>query len=814
MSMRERTAFAADIFQDLQYGIRWLQRSPIFTAAVVLTLAVGIGANTAVFSFIDSLLVEKLTVPHPEQLFHFVRVTSGERGESFSYPEFLALRGQRAGLGEAFGYAFRTARVQSGVRQEDVFVELASTGYFSVLGSRPAEGRTFDDLGPSDVSVRVAVISDRFWERRFARSEAALGSTLNLNGTVFTIVGIMPGGFRGVSLDYPADVWIPLSNEPEIDKTSLLANSSPIHWVRVMTRIDSHVFERQVASKATALIHASALAQDPQKTWVDLIPASRPESGLRAALTSPLLLLFGIVGLLLLVACVNVAHLLQARFASRRQEFWLRMSLGAGRGRLVRQLAAEISLLAAAGAVAAIFAAWAATAGLVRLLSERAISPIPFPETLRFHPNVHVVVFTAIVAASVNILFTLLPALRTIADPTTTPKADIGRQRPSLLLVTQMALSLLLLIVAGLLIRSFQRLSEADLGFSATDVVQLQIDWRSTSYSDEQVRRLSSLLLDEFRALPGVSGASMAVPGMFSRSTWQTSFRMTNDPNRQAIVQVTSTAPDLFRTLEIPVLRGRDFTSADRANSPPVVILSDNLARTYFPHSDPVGAYVFVQGAAQPAEVIGVVGDVKLRSVLGAVSSLIYVPFAQSKGPVTREVSWQVRCSTCDVASMFRAARRVIPAADVTAQPLVDTITQSIMLQRLAAWLTGLFGLLGLALAVIGMYGLLSYIVVQRTSEMGIRLALGARQRDLLWLIWHQAMQPVTAGMAVGLLLSVAVTRLLRSYLFGLSGADPVTIVGCLALMGVVAGLGCYLPARRAARVDPITALRCESAHR
>jgi hypothetical protein len=306
----------------------------------------------------------------------------------------------------------------------------------------------------------------------------------------------------------------------------------------------------------------------------------------------------------------------------------------------------------------------------------------------------------------------------------------------------------------------------------------------------------------------------MAVPGMFSRSTWQTSLRMIDDPSRQAIVQVTSTAPDLFRTLEIPVLRGRDFTSADRANSPPVVILSEGLARTYFPHSDPVGAYVFVQGAPQPAEVIGVVGDVKLRSVLGAVSSLIYVPLAQSKGPVTPEVTWQVRCSTCDVASMFRAAQGVIPAADVTAQPLVDTIAQSIMLQRLAAWLTGLFGVLGLALAVIGMYGLLSYIVVQRTPEMGIRLALGAQQRDLLWLVWQQAMQPVTAGMAAGLLLSLAATRLLRSYLFGLSGADPVTIVGCLVLMGAVAGLGCYLPARRAARVDPITALQCESARR
>ena len=812
--MRERAMLVVDAFHDLQYGARWLQRSPIFTAAVVLTLAVGIGANTAVFSVIDGLLLEQLRVPHPEQLFHLVRVTSGERGESFSYPEFLALRGKGAGLGDTFGYAFRTARVQSGVRQEDVFVELASTGYFSALGLKPAEGRSLDDLGPSAASARGAVISDRYWQRRFARSPSALGSTLNVNGNVFTIVGIMPGGVRGVSLDYPADVWIPLSNQPDIDKTSLLANVSRIHWVRVMTRLDSHVFERQAASEATALIRASALAQDPQKTRVDLIPASRPESGLRTALTSPLLLLFGIVGLLLLVACLNVAHLLQARFAARRQEFWLRMSLGAGRGRLVRQLAAETGLLAAPGAVAAIFAAWAATAGLARLLSERAISPIPFPETLRFHPNVHVVLFTAIVAASVNILFALLPTLRTTADPTTTAKADIDRRRPYWALVTQMALSLLLLIVAGLLIRSFQRLSDVNLGFSATDVVQLQIDWRSTSYSNEQVGRLSSLLLDEFRALPGVSNASMAVPGMFSRSTWQTSLRMIDDPSRQAIVQVTSTAPDLFRTLEIPVLRGRDFTSADRANSPPVVILSEGLARTYFPHSDPVGAYVFVQGAPQPAEVIGVVGDVKLRSVLGAVSSLIYVPLAQSKGPVTPEVTWQVRCSTCDVASMFRAAQRVIPAADVTAQPLVDTIAQSIMLQRLAAWLTGLFGVLGLALAVIGMYGLLSYIVVQRTPEMGIRLALGAQQRDLLWLVWQQAMQPVTAGMAAGLLLSLAATRLLRSYLFGLSGADPVTIVGCLVLMGAVAGLGCYLPARRAARVDPITALQCESARR
>jgi len=376
-----------------------------------------------------------------------------------------------------------------------------------------------------------------------------------------------------------------------------------------------------------------------------------------------------------------------------------------------------------------------------------------------------------------------------------------------------MTISLLLLIVAGLLIRSFRKLNEVDLGFSPSGVVQVQVDW-SALYTDGQIRQIADRLLDQFRALPGVSSASMAVPGVFSRSTWQSTLQLQGQSSAQPVlVEVTAGSPGFFRTLGIPLLRGRDFSPLDTQNTEHVVILSETIARTYFPTSDPIGQRVLAQGETIPAEIVGVVSDIKLRSVLASAPRLIYVPLTQAKGPVTRSITWEVRSSSPGnpiVGVLVRQVHQIDPGLQVDAEPVVDTIAQSILVQRLAAWLTGLFGLIGLLLAAVGAFGLLSYTVVQRVPEIGIRLALGAARREVLWLIWRQAMQPIAVGMALGLLLATAATRLLSSYLFGLSRTDPVTLAACLLLMGVVAGFACYLPARRAAGVDPMTALRFE----
>ncbi len=815
-----RVPIIESIFRDVHYAFRTLKKSPVFGAAVVLTLALGIGANTAVFSLVDALLLQRLPVLHPEQLFSFVRATAQEQGESFTYPEFVVLGQDRQHLGEVFGYAYRTVRVGSGPRSENAFAQLVSDHYFTGLAKHAARGRDLDDLGREAFGANVVVISDRYWQHHFGGSPTALGSRLVLNGNAFTIVGIMPAGFSGVSIDYAADFWAPLTSQPEVDGNSLLS-AAGTRWVRVMTRVTPGVSDGTISAEATALVRRQASGPAEQRVQrVELAAAARPDSGLRQVVTSPLLLLFAIVGLLLLVACVNVAHLFEARSAARHHELSVRLAIGAGRTRLVSQLLTESVLLASVGGAAAVFVAWVATRALTGYISGHSVLAIPLPEGLRFQANAHVLVFGALVAVAVGVLLGLSPAIRasgvdlTTALKSSAPSARTSpRSRRRLLLTTQMTLSLLLLIVAGLLIRSFQRLNEVDLGFSPAGVVQLQVDW-GTLYTDGQIRRMADRLSDQFRTLPGVSSVSMAVPGVFSRSTWQSSFQLEGQASaRQVLVDVTAATPGFFRTLGIPLLRGRDFTALDAHNTQHVVILSETMGRTYFPNSDPVGEHVLVQGETDPAEIVGVAKDIKLRSVLASAPRLIYVPLTQAKGPVTRFITWEVRSSsqaTSTIGALVRQVHQLDPELHVDAQPVEDTIVQSILLQRLMAWLTGLFGLIGLLLAAVGTYGLLSYAVVQRVPEIGIRLALGAVQRDVLWLIWREAMRPIAVGMAIGLLSATAATRFLSSYLFGLSGTDPLTLAACLLLMGVVAGLACYLPARRAAGVDPLVALRYE----
>lgn len=805
--------------QDMRFGFRMLLKHPSFTIAAVLSLALGIGANTAVFSLVDALLLQRLPVPHPEQLFSLVRATPQERGESFSYKEFLVLSQNGRQLGEVAGYAYRTVRVGSGPQSENAFAQLVSDHYFTALAKNAAHGSDLGKLG-RQASGADAVISDKYWQRQFARSPAVLGSTVALNGNAFTIVGIMPAGFTGASIDYAADYWVPITSQPQLDGDSLLS-AAGTHWVRVITRVPPGLSDRAISAEATALIKRQARSSgEGGELRVELENAARPDSGLRSALASPLLLLFAIVGLLLLVACVNVAHLFEARAAARHHEFSVRLAIGAGRARLLSQLVTESIIIASAGGVMAVLIAWAATRALTNYISGHSLLAIPLPEGLRFHPNLHVLVFAASVAVVVGVIVGLSPAIRSddvdlrMALKSSAPSARSNpRSRRRWLLTTQMTISLLLLIVAGLLIRSFQKLNEVDLGFSPSGVVQVQVDW-GTLYTDGQIRQIADRLLDQFRALPGVSSASMAVPGVFSRSTWQSTFQLQGQSSAQpALVDVTAGAPGFFRTLGIPLLRGRDFTPLDTRNTERVVILSETMARSYFPTSDPVGQRVLVQGETIPAEIIGVVSDIKLHSVLASAPRLIYVPLTQAKGPVTRSITWEIRSTSLEnpiVGALVRQVHQIDPGLHIDAEPVVDTIAQSILVQRLAAWLTGLFGLIGLLLAAVGAYGLLSYTVVQRVPEIGIRLALGAVRREVLWLVWRQAMQPIAVGMAVGLLLATAATRLLSSYLFGLSRSDPMTLAACLLLMGVVAGFACYLPARRAAEVDPTTALRFE----
>jgi predicted permease len=523
-----------------------------------------------------------------------------------------------------FGFAYRSAHVGQGFEGSEASVQLVSDNYFRSLGVLPEVGRSLDDM--TDRGSALAVISDRLWQRQFAKSRAALGETILLNAVQYTIVGVMPPSFTGVSLDESADIWIPLEAQPRVDGTSLLS-SSGTNWVRIMVRLPPATARQQAVAEVSLRLseYAGTTTNTAPPDPIELLPAARPDSASRQGALSPLTLLFGLVSLLLVVTCVNVAHLVSARGAARTREFAIRLAIGASRERLIRQLLTESLCLSLIGALLGIGLAALANAALVRYLSAQPSLSFHVPDWLSFHVDVNVLIF-ALVAATLAGLVTALAPARAAArgDLTAGLKASHrgllranGRRGRSWPLVTQFAVCLLLLAIAGLFVRSFQKIGEVDLGFRTNHLMQVDIDWGRSSSSDTEINQWLEEFAEDVRAIPGVEAVSMSAPGVFSRSTWQATLRVPGDRQAVTPVQVTSAAPGYFSTLGIP-LRGRDFGSQDRAKSARVVILSETAARTHFPTGEAIGKQVRLFDAPDPVEVIGVAGDIRLRSVLAA----------------------------------------------------------------------------------------------------------------------------------------------------------------------------------------------------
>jgi predicted permease len=531
-------------------------------------------------------------------------------------------------------------------------------------------------------------------------------------------------------------------------------------------------------------------------------------------------LLFGLVSLLLVVTCVNVAHLVSARGAARTREFAIRLAIGASRERLIRQLLTESLCLSLIGALLGIGLAALANAALVRYLSAQPSLSFHVPDWLSFHVDVNVLIF-ALVAATLAGLVTALAPARAAArgDLTAGLKASHrgllranGRRGRSWPLVTQFAVCLLLLAIAGLFVRSFQKIGEVDLGFRTNHLMQVDIDWGRSSSSDTEINQWLEEFAEDVRAIPGVEAVSMSAPGVFSRSTWQATLRVPGDRQAVTLVQVTSAAPGYFSTLGIP-LRGRDFGSQDRAKSARVVILSETAARTHFPTGEAIGKQVRLFDAPDPVEVIGVAGDIRLRNVLAAPPPVAYIALAQARAPVSRFVTLVVE-SALPVSSLAPAFERRLrlrdPQSHASVRPVMDSVSESVLLQRLAAWVTGLFGLIALGLAAVGIYGLVSYTTATRTVEIGIRMALGATAGGVLRRTLADAMRPVFLGLIVGIAAATVTLRLASSYLFGVASYDPKVLLSAAALLASIAGIACYIPSHRASRVSPLDALRSE----
>jgi len=833
------------LMQDVRYGGRVLLRNPGFTLVVALSLALGIGANTAIFSLLDAALLRLLPVEAPEQLFFLKKTGLGDKNQRFSYPSFERLRAAlpaSSGLA-ALGTIARLNAVYGDGLPEAAQGQMVSGEWFGLLGVRPAIGRA---LAAEDNRALgghpVAVLSHGYWQRRFAGDPGVLGRTVKLNGAAFTIVGVAPPGFFGVSVGDAPDLWLPLMMQAEIRYAQNASNRDAdlrrpwvpqegIEWLSVMLRVGDPQSAPAVADRLNAVFRReveerAAKATDPRererqlRERIELEPGGKGQARLREQLSAPLAVLMAMVALVLLVACANIANLSLARAAARGQEMAVRLAIGAGRARLVRQLLTESLMLAlAGGALGLLVARWGGNL-LLRLASGDAT-----PVALQLRLDYRVLGFGAALSIATGLAFGLWPALRaTRLDLTAALKdnarAARGGSRPAFgraLVVGQVALSLVLLAGAALFARSLQNLARIDTGFDQGRVLTARLDPRAAGYSEEQLPGLYQRLLDRARALPGVRLASLSLYSLVSGSARTSSIHAAgrpHQPGEENSGQENYVGPDYFATVGMTLVRGRDFGPQDDEKSPKVAIVNESFVRRFFGDENPLGRRFGYGGPPEDAayEVVGVVRDVKVNDLRERTPPMSYYPLRQHPAEYARSLDVRTVGDPRRVAAELRQALgevdRNLPVREVIT--LAEQVDRTLTRERLVARLTGLFSLLALGLACLGLYGVMSYAVARRTGELGIRMALGATPRGVRWMVLREALLLVLIGVAAGLPLAVAAARLAAGLLYGLSPTDPATLTAAALIMLGVAGLAAYLPARRASRVDPMDALRYE----
>ncbi|HEY7475294.1 MAG TPA: ABC transporter permease [Vicinamibacterales bacterium] len=829
--------------QDLTYAFRILRKSPGFTVAVVLSLALGIGANTAIFTLMDAVIWRLLPVTDPEALVVLQEREGRSTSTGFLYAPFRTLQ-QSASLIDIAGYTTAPINVIiDGPPEPSARGQLVTGDFFGILGVSAEIGRTIgrlDDRVPN--AHPVAMLSHGYWERRFARDPAVIGRTVWLSSRPFTIVGVTPPGFFGAEVGTAPDLFLPLMMQPTVMPAFENLLEKPLvsrTWVKTIARPKRGVTIAQAAAELTSLSRSAANAGasgDPVAVRsIELLPAAQV-SGLRRQFSEPLTVLLAMVGVVLLIACANTANLLLARAAARRPELGLRLALGCSRPRLMRQLIVEGLVLAGAGGLCGIVLAQWATQLLVAFMSSGRT-----PIALDLAPNLRILAFTVAVSFVTGLLFSLAPAARAtradLADSVKNIRAASARElRPRRILsIAQLALSLLLLVAAGLFVRTLQNANGGDRVTERRSVLVLKVepkgsDQRGIPGTSERLDGIYGDLIARVRMIPGVENASMS-NGIPTAPTSSMGALLKLPDGREYDVSQLMAYPSYFAVIGVPIVRGRDFTDRDRlASSPPVCIVNESFARLLFGDQDPLGRSCMSDLAPRrpgadrtrrrdevPYVIAGVVKDSRYGNPNGEVQPLIYTTFLQTntgRGQMVLHV--RVRGPIGDVAARIREAVAAVdpmtPMFDI--HTLEEEMNAALVERRLVALLAGVFGALALVLASVGLCGLVAFGVVQRTGELGIRLALGAPRAGVQWLILRDAMLLVLAGAAIGLPAALAVARVVSSripgLLFGLEATDPITIGGATALLLAVAGLAAYLPASRAARVDPMRVLRAE----
>jgi predicted permease len=857
------------MFQDLRYGARMLLKHPGFTCVAALTLALGVGANTAIFSLIDAVLLKTLPVDNPERLVLLGRALGGKNGAQFPYRTYRQIRDQNDVLSGLLAYhPLRLSVSVDGQPEPAVAGQLVSGNYYAVLGVQAALGRTIvpdDDRAPGESPV--CVISHNYWSRRFAGDPAVVGKTIHIGGAPFTVVGVTPQEFFGLEVGSSLDVSVPLMMQQQVMPgiRSYVDGADPNSFFNVMGRLRPGVAMPQAQAGLSAL-YRQLCAEYAASNWgfkftpypwleekLVLESGGRGLSELRVQFSRPLLALMIVVALVLAVACANVAGLLLARAVARRKEIAIRLALGVGRLRLVRQLLIESVLLSSIGALLGLIFAYWGTRLLLPLLSQGEISV-----QLNLRPDARALGFTIAVATLTGVLFGLAPAfLATRVDMNSALKNEAsgvsGRGAHltfgKMFVISQVALSLLLLIGAGLFVRSLQKLRQVDAGFARENVLVMKLEPVGSDSKTPQLAARYDELLRRVEALPGVKLASLVGYSPMSRREWlvmgqtpETSNPMKVQgydphPGEEMVIPWMQVYPNSFATLGVPLLAGRDFGSQDSrqwrpanicppyARAPQVGIINESMARRFFGNESPIGRrFGFSNsvgrcpGASEPdpasqIEIIGVAKDVKYASLRNEGRAMFYLPYYQAttgRGQLTLVVR-TAGDPTSVAAAVRREARAMDPAMPMfEVETLATQVAASLQRERLLATLSSGFGLLALLLSCLGLYGILSYTVARRTNEIGVRMALGADRRDVLWLVLRDALRLVLIGAALGVPAALAASRLIASQLFGISAADPGAVVAATLALSVVAAVAGYLPARRATRVDPLVALRCE----
>ena len=834
------------MLNDIKYGFRMLLKRPAFTLIAVLSLALGIGANTAIFSLLDAVLLKSLPVHEPNRLVLFgngknMGMTSDFPNESwdlFSYPFYRQVQ-QRSdkfsGVASLLSIHWNVhGFVNNGASEIEQFtVQLVSGTYFPVLGVNAHLGRVLNDADDQTQGGHpVAVVSHAWWSQRLGEDPNAIGKTITIDQVPYTIVGVAPREFFGTTVGAAPDMWVPLAMEKQLP---------PMHWngrsdeevqsLYLIGRLKEGVTAEQATASVNLLFKQSLearagaqpeprKAQAMQRAFVELTPMGRGLSTLREQFSLSLKVLMVVVGLVLLIASANVANLLLAQGTARRREFAVRLAVGAGRARLVRQLFTESALLALLGGIVGVGLSWWGSRVLLVMASD---GPEALPVDVT--PNLRVLGFTFGVSVLCAIVFGIVPALRASRiEPNnslkggktgalTTLRNPLGKA----FVVGQVALSLLLLVAAGLFVRTLINLQSIPSGFDPQNVLLLQVDTSATGLKDDNPK-LPVLLREveeKVKAVPGVQAASFAFI-TFNQGFW-TGPAFTHEPGApegpNRVVRHNVVGPDFFAVMGLPLVAGRTFGPQDTHTSQTVAVISESMAQRFFPNGSPLGKRFGINGpqSSEKIEVVGVVRDAKYGSLTESIRPMAYYSHAQQPGALGNLVvrySGAAGSVVPQIRQTIRQVDRNLPIDDVVT--LSDHIGRSLVQQKLVARLASFFGLLALLLACIGLYGVMSYGVARRTNEIGIRMALGARSSSVLWLVLREALTLVVIGLVVGVLTSLAVTKTAATLLYELKPNDPLTIAIATLLLAGVAVLAGYLPARRAARVDPMVALREE----